>query len=329
MTLRKLIVALIALTALAYGGTKAYLYYKIKDAWNTLAETAAPFVEMKRGGITSSLTGAAGVTDVEIFLESGESIRIERIEVLMPDIRYLLQADRALEQLAAGPAALSGVSAPVDAPKFVGINVSGIHIDLNSAYMLDFDRLARAEADAAVAEAGCGDIRHFSLAHLREMGYETLKLSMKTLVYPDLAAQSFRVKLDMAIAEMFRLDTDVSFDVPEGNGPAMTLPRLARLNMVYQDDSLQQRTGELCVKHGAPDLKAFRDGQLATFQAQMRQMGMELNPAMVNAYAKFLERPGSLTISATPPSPVDMSGLQFYKAADIPALLNLSLTASP
>jgi hypothetical protein len=327
MTLRNLIVALIALTALAYGGTKAYLYYKIKHAWNDLAEMAAPFVEVKRGGITSSLTGAAGVTDVEIFLESGESIRIDRIEVLVPNIRYLLQADRALEQLAAGPAALNGASANM--PKFVGINVSGVHIDLNSAYMQDFDQLARAGEDVAAAEAGCGDITHFGIAQMREMGYETVKLSVKTLVYPDLVAQSFRVKLDMAIAQMFRLDTDVSFDVPEANGYAMPMPRLAKLNMVYQDDSLQQRTSALCIKHGAPDLKAFRDGQLATFQAQMHQMGMELNPAMVSAYAKFLERPGSLTVSATPPSPVDMAGLKFYKASDIPALLNLSLTASP
>lgn len=329
MTLRNLLVALIALTALAYVGTKAYLYYKIKAAWNDVAEMAAPFVELKRGGITSSLTGAAGVTDVQVFLESGESIRIDRIELLVPNIGYLLKADRALDQLSAGPAAIGDATSAQNMPEFVGINISGAHIDLNSAYMMDFDRLAREGEDAAVAEAGCGDITHFGMAQMREMGYETIKLSVKALVYPDLAAKSFRLRLDTAVAEMFHLDTDVTLEMPESRPNSMPMPRLAKLNMVYRDDSLQKRTGALCVAHGAPDLKAFRDGQLATFQAQMRQVGMELNPAMVSAYAKFLEQPGSLTLSASPSSPVDLAGLKFYKASDVPALLNLSLTASP
>jgi len=332
MNPRNLLVALFALAALAYGGTKAYLYFKIKNAWNSIAETAAPYAELKRGGITSSLTGAAGVTDVEIILnDTSESIRIDRIEVLVPNIRYLLKADRAADGVRGGPMMVNGTSRTVpDLPRFIGVNVSGVHIDLNSAYMMDLDRHSReAAAQNGALETGCGDITHFGTTQYREMGYDTIKMDMKLLFYPDLANRSFSFKLDTGVAQMFRLETDADFAMPEAQGYAAPTPRLANLKLVYKDESLQKRIGDLCRKHGTPDVKTFREGQVTAFQTQMRAMGIELTPEMIATYMKFLERPGSLTITSGPASPVDLAALKLYKAADVPALLNLDMTTSP
>jgi hypothetical protein len=333
VALRNLLVTLIALVLLAYGGTKLYLYFKIKHAWDAIAATAAPFAELKRGGITSSLKGAAGVTDVDIILnDTAEIIHVDRVEVLVPSIKYLLKADRATQNIGYAPFLLSNSHQAVapDLPEYIGINVSGVHLSLDSAYMMDFDKHSHeGNEKAGLQLSGCGDIREFRLEHYREMGYNNVTFDMRAVVYIDASTPSLTLKLDSGIPQMFHINTDAEFQMPEPTARRMEPPRLANLTLTYRDESLQKRTNDLCMKHGAPDLKTILEGQLGYFQAQMRALGIEPDQTMNATYRKFLERPGRLTFAARPSSPLDLSTLKFYKASDVPALLQLSMTAEP
>ena len=331
MSLTKFFTIIVLSVLLTYAGLKGYMYFKIKNAWNTLAEQSAPFVQLQRGGITSSLSGSAGVTDVSItFVESGETVRVDRIEFLTSSMLDLMKLASASNSMESAPFLFAKKNS-AKLPKFIGFNIAGIHLDLDSEYLKTLDKSAREnEKSTGFALAGCGDISYIGMKEYREMGYSLMKFDIKTLIHLNPDKPTFTLKIDTGIPQMFRISSDAELNIANADDPnlARATPRMVNMSLAYQDDSFQQRVNKLCLSHGASDQQSVNHGQMAYFQHQMRTLGIELDQPTLAAYQKFLGKPGTLTIKSSPSSPVDFATIKFYKPSDVPALLGLSVSAT-
>ena len=153
---KRILLAVLFAPFLAYGGLKAYLWYGIKSTVDDTVKKMSPFVEIKYGGIFSTLEGEVGIENIVIqpvmtndqFTVDSMSIRSESIfDFVNPEQRF---KDGKF-------------------PKHVGWEVKGLNLDLDSTiFQMISDSQSRAEQGQSSSKAtlferadalGCGDLR--------------------------------------------------------------------------------------------------------------------------------------------------------------------------
>ncbi|MDF1529832.1 MAG: hypothetical protein P1R74_11970, partial [Sedimenticola sp.] len=77
--------------ALAYGGVKGYLYFKVKQGLDRMVAISAPYAAFKYGGIETSLAGVISVTDMMLTpVGAPVGIGIDRVELKGRGVEFLL-----------------------------------------------------------------------------------------------------------------------------------------------------------------------------------------------------------------------------------------------
>ena len=174
--MKKLLIALPVVAALAYGGTKYYVQYRAADTVDQLIVMASPFATVTYDSVSSTMTGKLSVTDVSVVVAGYEdALDIGSIGIKLPSFLDLITLDR---------------KRPGDPlPESFEMFVDGVIIDTQHDYMAEIFR--QVERQVAREHGGtvptreqdprghCANRYGVSARDLSELDLDTIDFSLR------------------------------------------------------------------------------------------------------------------------------------------------------
>lgn len=314
--LMTLLVTILVVLVLMAGGIWGYLWYSTKQQVEQLIAAAKPFAEISHGGIDISPSGSAGVRQIKIIPHFvSDVISIGAIHLNAPNILALLNIRRQLSQ--------------GQLPEALSLTIRGLDLPLHGGIMgakppspherMPFDDLET---------LGCGPIIHFSGSEWQEMGYDRFISNME--VGYRLNAHRMEIRISNNTRDWAMLNLDIGFALTKAPTTVMELaqsltPKLASLDAILQDDGYNTRRNNYCAAKAGKPINEYIADHVRLVVERLRANGVNPGPGLIAAYQRYLTEDGSLTLTARPPTPIDPSELQFYKAEDVVKLAGLTV----
>jgi len=321
--LAKLLGVVALIVGAVYGGIKSYIYYQTRDAVQGLAKTAAPFVTIEYGGISSDLwSGAVRVERIKLSPTGiNDSVRIGAAQVGAGNLRRLFRLiQRAKDR------------AP---PELLGVALQEVRIDLNGELVRTADRFiamaAQANPAAAASAAHCGYQSTADLAILRRLGYDALVFDAEFDYDFNKSAEMAKLVGTMKLHDMTRAAFDMKLVGLQAQpaDAARAKPQLREFGVVVEDLSYNERLKRFCAqaaKLSEPEYIALETGPQSMF---FRQLGITPGPGLQQAYRDYLSKPGgTIELRVRPSEDLDPSSLTLFKPTDILAMLNATLSVN-
>ena len=320
--LKYFVLGLLVVVVLAYGGIKAYMYYSLKNNMDRLAQQFSLFGQLKYGDLTTSVKGSLAVEDLEIRIHGiDDELRIKAIRYQTPNLLYLLQANKQLEQ--------------GRIPESLSLSIEGLNIGLFGEFT---DRLEQIISELNFQRQGvnplCGGRLFFGPRELRDMGYEEITSNIQIGYRFDPANAQIIVDMissteDMAAARIQGIiegisDTSFVSMMQPGNPP-----RLNTVTVKYIDQSYTTRFTKYCAglsKLGINEYIAAEANQRPAYYGLT--WGFVPGPGLRQAYGAFLTNPGQIDVSLELPESVTPDNVHLFKPEDIPGLLNLQVSVN-
>jgi hypothetical protein len=316
------LIGIVLLAGLGYGGAKAYIHYQVSDGVETAVMVTAPYANVEYSGISSTLTGELTVDDVRIQVNGyRDEIYIGRLGINTPNFLSLLK--------------LSNFSAlsPTDSnskPDYFGFIAENIRMPVSADYYRDFyDKNIDAIAPDDILQGGvqCVGKYGYSPRALRALGYEDLVMSMSVTLRQ--AEDRFITEMDVDAVDMVGIEFDVSMAGDAMAGAAMGgayEPTLHSLQVKVTDHSLKQRVHKYCTELGLTPEQIIR-AHINALQYFGSTMGIKFDDYVVDPYKEYLEGKSTFIATARPRAPLQLSSISKYRPDDVPALLNLEAVA--
>ena len=307
-----IIVVVVALLAIAAAG---YLWYGAKQQMDQIVTMTKPFAEISYGGIAVSPAGSVGVSQLRVMPNFvNDSIKIGTIRLKAPNFLALLHTRWQLSQNQL-PKALSLSFEDFELPS------SGDIFSGPAANKSPFDDL---EA------LGCGPIAAFGAAEWREMGYDRLVSNLEIGYRADPKSNVLDLQMGGKIRDWATLNLDIGLTPTKLPESPMDLaiafaPKLAKLNFVLRDDGFNQRRNNYCAAKAGKAIPDYLADHVRQVVERLRANGITLGPGLIAAYQRYLTEGGILTITATPPAPINPAELSEYAPADALKVLGLAL----
>ncbi|MCB1825244.1 MAG: hypothetical protein KDJ54_11980 [Candidatus Competibacteraceae bacterium] len=316
--LMKIVAALLIVLILIAGGVGGYLWYDTKQRVDQFVAMAKPFAEISYGGIEVSPAGSLGVTRLRIVPNMvNDVITIGAMRMHAPNILALLKTRWRLSQ-GELPNALSLSVREFELPLHGGILGAAAPSSRRSGPLEDLDAL------------GCGQVAHLGGTEWQEMGYEHFIGNVEIGYHLDATHNVLAVRVDSNTRDWATLNMDIGFATPGAvrsiaELAAQTKPKLASLDITIQDDGFNQRRNNYCAAKAGKTIDDYLANHVRLLVERLDANGIKLGPGLVAAYRKFLADGGRITLTATPPAPIDPSELQHYTAEDAIKLLGLKM----
>jgi len=313
---------LLIVMVLAYGGIKAYMYYSLKNNMDLLTQQFSLFGQLKYGDLTTSVKGSLTVEDIEIRIHGmDDELRIRAIRYQTPNLLYLLQANKQLEQ--------------GRIPESLSLSIEGLNIGLFGEFT---DRLEKIVSELNFQLQGinplCGGRLFFGPRELRDMGYTEITGDSQIGYRFDPANAQIIVDIissteDMAAVRIQGIvegisDTSFIKMMQPGNPP-----RLGKVTVNYIDQSYTTRHTEYCAGLSKLELNEYiaaEANQQPVYYGHT--WGFVPGPGLRQAYGAFLTNPRQIDVSLELPESVTPDNVHLFKPEDIPGLLNLQVSVN-
>jgi hypothetical protein len=320
--MKYILIGLVLLIGLGYGGAKAYIHFKVSDRVDSVIPMAAPYALLRYGGIGSTLSGELTVDDVTIQLNGyQDAISIGRLGINTPSFLDLLK----LSKMSANPG-----GAQDEPPEYFGVIAENIRISASSDYYRDYyEETIKALAPPDIRQGGvqCVGKYGYSPRALKALGYEQLVMSMSMIMRQSDAY--FNAEMNFDIVEMIDVDLDISMEGGVMEGAAMGdayQPRLRSMQLKLTDKSLNQRVVKYCTELGLTAAQILR-AHINALQYAGGNVGIEFDKYVIDPYKEYLSGKSVFIASAQPREPIYLTRIDRYKPNDVPALLNLEALA--
>ncbi len=316
--LMKLVAAFLIVLILIAGGVGGYLWYNTKQQVDQFVMMAKPFAEISYGGIEVSPAGSLGVNRLRVVPHMvNDVITIGAVRLHAPNILALLKTRW---QLSRGelPNALSLSVRELEFPLHGGILGAPLPSSRQSSPLEDLDAL------------GCGQVAHFAGTEWQDMGYDQFIGNVEIGYRLDAARNVLALRVDSNTRDWATLNMDFGLAIP---GPVQSImelaaqakPKLASLNITIQDDGFNQRRNNYCAAKAGKTIDDYLADHVRLLVERLSANGITPGPGLIAAYRRFLSEGGRITLTATPPAPIDPAELQYYSAEDIVKLLGLKM----
>ena len=91
LQVKKLLILILLLIAVGYGGVKGYIYYKVKTRMDNLAIQVSPWMGIEYKGISSTLGGTVTLENLTLRPKAFDDyIQIDQLTLTTPDLGFLL-----------------------------------------------------------------------------------------------------------------------------------------------------------------------------------------------------------------------------------------------
>jgi len=321
-TTQVLLIGLVLLVTLAYGGAKAYIHYKAGDGVDAAVLYMAPYASLEYGGISSTLSGELTIDDVRLKINGyRDDIYIGRLGITTPNFLTLLK-------LSNQAAASQGSDA--SPPEYIGLIAEEIRVPVTADYYSDLhEKNIKAIAPSDIRQRGvqCVGKYGYSPRALIALGYDELTMSMSVILRQ--TDGRYITEMNFDIADMAKMEVDVTLagsPMAAAVGGAAYLPGLHSLQVKMTDNSLNQRIEKYCTDLGLSQAQIQR-AHLNALQYAGSSMGIEFDEYVINPYKEYLNGKSVFTMTARPRQPLQLTSISKYKPSDVPALLNLEASA--
>ena len=320
--LKYLVLGLLVMAVLVYGGVKAYMHYSLKSKMDQLAQQFSLFGQFKYGGISTSMKGSLAVKDISLRIHGmDDELRIKAVHYHTPNLLYLVQANKQFEQ--------------GRIPESLSLSIEGMNIDLFGEFT---DRLEQMVNELNFQLHGvnplCGGRLFFGPRELRDMGYEEITGDIQVGYYYDAANSQIVIDInsstqDMATARMQGIIDGITDTSILGMMQPTNPPRLSKITVNYTDQSYTKRFTEYCAALSKLELNEY-----ITAEANQQPIyysytwGFVPGPGLRQAYQAFMTNPGQIDISMELPESVSPENIDLFKPEDIPGLLSLQVSVN-
>ena len=315
--MKRLILLALIICGCGYLGAKLYLHHRVSSGLDDLLLVAAPFVDVKYAGVSSTMSGQLSVDGITARMTGfRDPLHIDRLSLITPGFFYLLKLDR-----------LGKPGADIEIPETLGFAVEGMRASTTADYMRQFYSLGtgqRNAPDADEAAAVCTGKYGFAPETLKELGYDKLVMGMRIAYRQD--ARNLFVDLAADVEDMYDLDVTLKLAdklTQETLMRGQYRPRMVEGRLEYRDRSFNERTARLCERHGLTEAE-IELAHVDALQSSGLENGIEFDEYVIGPYKEFLAGKSTFVLTAKPNDPVSLSQIGLYKPSDVPALLNLS-----
>lgn len=320
--LKFVLLGLLVIAGLAYGGIKAYLYYSLKSEMDQLARQFSLFGQLEYGGLSSSITGSLSVHDLKLRVQGmDDEARIKTIRYQTPNLWYLLQDSKQLEK--------------GRIPERLSLGIEGLTLDLFGEFT---DRLEEVISELNFQLQGinplCGGRLFFGPSELRDMGYEEITADMHVGYRYDAPNARLIIDItsdtrDMAAVSLQGMVDGINDTSFMSLIQAGSQPRLSRVTVNYTDQSYTRRQVEYCAGLSKLKINEYIEAEANQQPVYYGYLwGIVPGPGLRQAYRAFLSNPGQIALSFELPESVTPETVDLFKPEDIPGLLNLQLSVN-
>ncbi|NOX91211.1 MAG: hypothetical protein GXP18_01815 [Gammaproteobacteria bacterium] len=315
---------LLILPVLGYGSIKAYIWYDVKSNVDDVIASVAPFVDITYDSIFSSLLdGVVGITGIVIRPKmTRDEFTIEEMNLSAPDIFDIFMLGSRFEN--------------GEFPEYIGFEMKSMNIDVDSEI---FVMLADMQAQAAEPQTledplliermdalGCGDIEKFGTNEFSEMGYNPLNLDIAVDMEFEKALRQIKVGMRIKDRDLYSVNVTVQtgFDLNQlkSTGLQPVEPEISKMKIEYTDTGYYKLRNKYCAQQNGGSIEQYVNANIAQLTAEL---GAVFPEKMVGAYRRFMTNGGRFTVSLNPAEATMLSGLEFYKTADILDILGMEV----
>ncbi len=318
--MRLILIGAVLLVGLGYAGAKGYLYYKVSQGVETAVLMMSPHVDLKYGGISSTIGGELTLDNVSIRLaEYRDEIVIGRLGIKTPNFLALLS----LSDLSSG-------SPQGKAPEYFGLIAEEIKVSADADYYQDFYQTsiaAIAPSDLGQRGVQCVGKYGYAPKALKSLGYSNLTTSISVILRQ--VDNNYIIEMGIDIVDMTDVDMTLSMagNMMSGLAQGATYrPKLRELNMKITDQSLNKRVEKYCTRLGLTP-EQILNAHLNALQYMGKTQGIVFDEYLIDPYKQYLAGKPTLVVTAKPREPLDLERISRYKPSDVPALLNLEAVA--
>lgn len=293
----KIVLVLLLLGGLVYGGAKGVMYWRVKSNMDELVQRAANDAEITYGGISTDLSGAASVDAIDIRpLQMDQPIHIERVHFASTDPWALIVGGNWQER-----------DAPP--PRQMNLDIVGVHIPLDAATL---EAMRRAQPQPMSGERSACDSDGFNSDPqlFSQLGFERLSMDIDLEYRFDVPAERLIASIGFDLHEVQSVQMSVEFDglVPED----LQTGNVARVALAAADMRVQvprkfgDRYMQYCAQQKQISVDAFREQLLQQVQQGMTASGVVLGSGLQQAMADFYRDWGEMRLRVRPAEPLDM-----------------------
>jgi hypothetical protein len=293
-------------------GSKLYVEHKAASNLDAVIAQLRPYVDLTYGKVTTSLTGELEIERIRgKFADFEDPFTIESVTLITPGFGFLLGFDKRVRDF--------------DVPESFGVEIAGFRTSIGADFMEPLDDLRRAGLAGVEPSAAerCIGTYGFSPEDFRDLGYDELAMDVRMAYSRD----GNRVKLAVASHNEDMYDVDLALTFGGISDPTElargAAPVLIEARVDYVDRSMNGRIMKRCTEQHGVTADEVLAAQTLELQTLARNSGMELDPAILDPYAAFLQGRQRFTITSKPLEPVDLRHIKLYKPSDVPNLLNL------
>ena len=318
--MRLILIGAVLLVGLGYAGAKGYLYYKARQGIESAVLMMSPHVDLKYGGISSTISGELTLDNVSMRLAGySDEIVIGRLGIKTPNFLALLN----LSELSSG-------SSQGKAPEYFGLIAEAIQISADADYYQDFYKTsiaAIAPSDLGQGGVQCVGKYGYSPRTLKSLGYSNLTMSISMIFRQ--VDNNYITEMGIDIVDMVDFDMTISMAGNLMSGLARGTsyrPKLRELHMKITDQSLNSRVEKYCTKLGLTPEQILR-AHLNALRYMGKMQGIVFDEYVIDPYKQYLAGKPTLVVTAKPREPLDLERISRYQPSDVPALLNLEAVA--
>lgn len=316
MRVKNILISVVMLSLAAYGGLKAYMYYKARQEIDMVLAPARMVMQVEYDRIATSVFGPIGI--------KGLRFRIPQIEEEISFGEVMLEKFDHEGELTRG-----------FVPQRITFTMKEMKMNVSLLEKLEkFGEQARRQQNITlddtpeiVRRLGYTSL-YQKLDDLRELGYEQIVMDLSF----DMQFNADEKEATITVSKNMREFGDTSImvkmaDLSRNINSAVLGVKVKEAKLEFTDHSYVERIFRMYAKEHNQDMDVFRKQVIAGLEEEFATKQINLNKDAIRSLRKFLTNPHKLIVTMYPYRPVGVESIKHYKPGDVPMLLNLQIYA--
>lgn len=316
MRVKNVLISIIMLGLVAYGGLKLYMYYQAKKDIDALFAPVKTVMRVEYDQISSSVFGPVGIKGLRFGIpQIGEEITIGEFILLSRD-NIGKMTDGTL-------------------PSRLHFKIEELRFNLSLFEKIDRETRLAAQRRGGplprkqdttpefLKRLGYQDLFHKS-NDWHALGYQQMNMDIEFDLQFNPDTREARLMMREVVDDMGDLMIDFKLtDLSSDMASAVLGVKIKEMKLVYDDDTYVTRLQKLYAEQDKMELGAYRKKVAADFEQDIATKKIKLSADSVKNIKQFIENPQRLIVTSYPYRPVGIESIKHYKPSDVPMLLNL------
>jgi len=321
MRVKNVLISIIMLVFVGYGGVKVYMWQKAKQDIDKvflglnfgISQAYGYKVTADYKQISTSIFGPVGIKGVRIRIPAiEEEITVAEFNLLERDF----DADFKNGGL---PLRLHF--------KVTDLNMNTSLIDKIEEKVQQLKRQHNIKDDPKALFNRLGYAHIVKRSNdLVALGYKKLSMDFEIDMTLDAESKEATLKFHQDIDDVGKLDLTLKF-ANMGNNINNTILglQIKEAKLEFKDDSYMNRLLKSYANESNMSLSAFRTKLIADIKQDFDDKKIKINASSVENIQAFVKKPEEIILTLYPFRPVGIGSLKHYKAGDVPSLLNFQV----